>query len=139
MPNDDLNLSLPDREQNAIERGSVSGWMANDHTLVLRFSSPVITMQEVTDAIAIRHDLVPKDTPFFGLIESIGTKSAEAKTRRHPPDPFARRIALIYKSSVGRMLGNAYLRIMPPKCPIRLFATREDGLTWLREAGPPVL
>ena len=122
-----------------IQRGNVSGWLKNEYTLVLRFMSSSITMQEVNDAIAIREELVPADVPFYGLIESIGTKSSDPETRRIPPDPLARRIALIYKSPVARMLGNAYLRIMPAKCPIRLFKTREDGLKWLSQAGPPTL
>ena len=137
---DKKSIIRPEVDEDAGFRcGNVTGWMLNEYILVLRFMSPSITMQEVNDAIEIRHALVPENMPFYGLIESIGTKSSEPETRRIAPDPLARRIALIYKSPVGRMLGNAYLRIMPPKCPIRLFANRQDGLKWLTEAGPPTL
>jgi hypothetical protein len=119
-----------------IRRGNVYGWLINEYTISLNFVCPVLTMTEVLDSERVRDALLP-DTPFHCLIENTGTRQTDPKTRRYPPSAYARKIALVYGSPVGRMLGNAYLRLMPSNLPIRLFRDREKAFVWLEQGEPP--
>jgi hypothetical protein len=119
-----------------IRRGNVYGWLINDYTLSLNFVCSVLTMTEVEDSELVREELIPNQ-PFHCLIENTGTRRTDPETRRYPPSAYTRKIALVYGSPVARMLGNAYLRLMPSNLPLRLFRDREKAFEWLEQGGLP--
>jgi hypothetical protein len=120
-----------------IKHGNVTGWMINSYTLGLRITSPTISMDDIRNSETIGTELVP-EIPFHCLVEFAGARNVEAEARRYPPGVNMRRIALVYKSPVGRMLGNGYLRLVPATLPTRLFKNEKKALVWLENAGTPV-
>ena len=116
--------------------GNVSGWMENEYTLCLLYGGNEITMDDVRNSEEIREALAPKG-PFYVLAEMPKVKRTCPETRRHTPHPDTQRIAVIYASPVGRMLGNVFLRLKGKTMPTRLFSNREKALRWFEEVGSP--
>lgn len=44
-------------------------------------------------------------------------------------------MALLVGSSFGRMIGNLYMAVSPPRFPTRLFTDEDEATAWLRRLG----
>ncbi len=120
----------------SITIGNVTGWLENEHTLCLSYDGSEITMDDVRNSEEIRDTLVA-EKPIYVLAEMPNVKRTSPETRRHAPHPNTRKIAVVYASPVGRMLGNVFLRLKGSKYPTRLFGDRQKALEWFEDSGPP--
>jgi len=93
-------------------------------------------MDDVRSSEELRDTLAP-GRPVYVLVEMPRVKATSDETRRHAPHPDTRKIAVVYASPVGRMLGNVFLRLKGKKYPTRLFENRQKALQWFKDAGPP--
>lgn len=58
-------------------------------------------------------------------------KKTDNDARYVLPPPHTKRLAILVKSPVSRMLGNAYLGFGAPACPTRLFTQERLAIDWL--------
>ena len=110
--------------------GNVTGELINTHTIALTYEGHEITMEDVGHSEEIRENLMPHGL-FYCMVEMPNLRNTSEETRRYPPHPNTRGVAVVYASPVGRMLGNVFLRLKGSMLPTRLFGTREQALQWL--------
>ena len=123
-------------KQTQLRVGNVIGRLINTHIMALTYEGHEITMEDVAHSEKILENLIP-NRPFYCMVEMPNLRHTSEETRRHLPHPNTRGVAVVYASPVGRMLGNAFLRLKGSMLPTRLFGTREQALSWLEELGPP--
>ena len=112
--------------------GSVEGWLLDEQTVYLRFHAQEVTLDEIHESRNVRVALVGNEKEYRCLTDVRAVRSATAEARRFPPHATTQRLAILYGSPVGRMIGNAYLRIRPPHCPTKLFADESKAMEWLK-------
>ena len=117
--------------------GNVSGHLVNAHTVNIAYHNRHITLDDIKHSEALILELAPVG-PRYVLAEVPNVRQSSPELRRYPPLPGTVRVALVYASPVGRMLGNAYLRLKDNAVETRLFKDREAAMAWLERQGPPV-
>jgi hypothetical protein len=75
------------------------------------------------------------DYPQLSYIDGLSSVTKEARDFFSKDDGIKhmKRLALITTSPISRIVGNFWLQISRPAVPTRLFASKEDAITWLRE------
>ena len=113
-------------------RGRVSAKLIGPGVVYLRFDGPEVDTDDVEASIFLSQKLVV-DGPWFCLTDLREVSSTTSRARQTRTDPNVVRLALVYSSPVGRMLGNAYLRLRRAECPVKLFAEPAEALAWLEK------
>jgi hypothetical protein len=121
--------------ESGIAKGSVEGWRINSYILGLRFNGPEMGIDDVRDSQELRERLMDGQ-PCYALTDLRNVRHTSAEARHTSVHDSVKRLAILYRSPVGRMLGNAYLHLKRTHCPIRLFNDKSKALRWL-DAGPP--
>ena len=132
MKSVDTPISASER---GLSKGSVAAWRIKSYILGLRFAGPEVNITDIRDSQELREKLM-KGQPCYALTDLSEVRNASAEARHTAVHGTVKRLALVYRSPVGRMLGNVYLHLKRTHCPIRLFKDQEQALSWL-DTGPP--
>lgn len=74
--------------------------------------------------------------PLLLDIRTTGTLSREARQEyAESGGRFITRLAFVADSAFTRVVGNLFTRLARPHYPVRLFASEEAALSWLKDAG----
>ena len=138
--------SAPDKEEQASERAWHLGganrarWRPDGVLEVVlgdeRHSEGLIyDEQDGRDALELVTGLIGDRQNVHLLVDIRGLSRTSAGARRIPSHPEVCCLAFWVSGPVGRMLGNAYLGIVKPEHPTRLFSEEALAITWLKSQG----
>ena len=113
-------------------KGAVRACVVCGDILYFQFDGPIVDADAVQCSQELREELVG-DTPFLCLTDLRSVARSTPEARQTKAEGNIRGLALLYSSPVGRMIGNAYLRLRRTECPVKLFADPEDALAWLEK------
>ena len=118
--------------------GSARGWWTEEGIVYVQLGATKhrdgapFTEADALNTLEVVDHLTSEHESFVQLVDIRTLRRTTAKSRRINPSAKSRRIAMLVRSRVSRMLGNAYLGInrnIP--CPMRLFTNEEKALRWL--------
>ena len=119
--------------------GVAYGWWTEDEILHMKIGTPahekgaLFTEADALIAGEVVEHLIEGIDRFVTLVDIRGLRRSSAKARRMMPNPKTERMAILVKSPVNRMLGNAYLGITRPLCLTRLYTRIDKANAWLLE------
>ena len=113
--------------------GRIEGWVSQEGLLRMRVraNSTMLTGKDVSNLESLRKTLIEQDSAIFCLMDARGIKHVEREARRHKPHANTERLAVLIDSAVGRMLGNAFMAVVRPHCPTRMFTSEQKAVEWL--------
>ena len=119
------------------ESGKIKFTLREDNILCTEcFPNTVMTLEDGKESTRISAEMVNyKPLPLLCDLTNVVRMTQECRKHFAGPqhaETFSK-CALIVTGAVSRLIGNFFLGLNKPLKPTKLFATREEGLKWLKE------
>lgn len=118
-----------------VDGGKGTVELGNDGVIHLVWEPKVRIEVEDARAAMAAVNRVAGDGNYPMLVDMATTENVSIQARAVFSIPCAaNRIALLGSSPVDRILANFFLGVHVPPCPTRFFTSRNESMTWLRQA-----
>ena len=119
------------------ESGKIKFTLREDNILCTEcFPNTVMTLEDGKESTRISAEMVNyKPLPLLCDLTNVVRMTQECRKHFAGPEhaeTFSK-CALIVNNIVSRLIGNFFLGLNKPLKPTKLFATKEEGLKWLKE------
>ena len=113
------------------EDGILHLWLGNES----HRAGALYEERDGQDALDLVTELIGDKEHVRILTDIRGIQRTTAEVRRLPSHRATSHLALLVSGPVSRMLGNAYMGIVKPTHPTRLFSDEANALRWLNAQG----
>ena len=122
--------------KNIIQNDYIMYWMEEEIVCVMYKENALIGIEAAKEIILLRRESFPGNHPYlvylFTGMDCV-TKDARKLFASKEACEGVSKGALLVKSFINEIIGNAYLKIDKPLVPTALFRNKEEAVKWLRK------